>query len=182
MRPKTKDLLKMKLFDSAIPFVVGMTMLGVTFMIVGKVREDILGIAEEAATNAVDKAFAKTEPTISWISAKALKPEVTVGGVLEIEYMALIRKQCPSDLRSFLLNETTDVAAYRFPDQSGGYRREDRSPQIWRVKIVISDPPPGSGFPPLEPGDYRYRTTAIRYCDRIELDSSIPDVVFKLIR
>lgn len=182
MTRKTHELIKMKLIDAAIPAIVGFTMLGVTYLIVGKVREEILGIAEQAATSAVEKAFAKTEPAIEWLSGRAITSEVKIGGVLEIEYTALIRKQCPSDIRSFLLNETADIAAYRFPDQAGGYRKPSREIQAWRVKIRVDDPPPGSGFPHLEPGDYTYRATVIRYCDRIELDSMIPDVAFKLIR
>lgn len=182
MTQRFMETVKVKLIDSSIPAVVGITMLGVTWMIVGAVRDDILKIAEQSATNAVERAFAKSEPAIDWRGAKAVTPEVKIGGTLEVQYTALIRKQCPSDLRSFLLNEKTDAAAYRFPDQAGGYRRVSLDPQTWTVKIAVNDPPAGSGFPPLEPGDYTYRTTAIRYCDRIELDSMIPDVAFKLIR
>ena len=175
-------IMKVKLIDASIPAVVGLSMMGVTYLIVGAVRDDILKTAEQAATNAVERAFAKSEPAIDWRSAKAITPEVKIGETLEVQYTALIRKQCPSDLRSFLLDNKTDAASYRFPDQAGGYRRVSLDPQTWTVKIVINDPPAGSGFPPLQPGDYTYRATAIRYCDRIELDSMIPDVAFKLVR
>lgn len=182
MKTRIIEKITMKLIDAAIPATVGLAMLGVTYFITNAVRSDILTIAEQAAVNAVDKAFATTEPAIEWKQARALTPVVRAGGVLEIEYTALILKQCPSDLRTFLLNNNTDSASYRFPDQSGGYRRASPDLQTWLVKIAVNDPPLGSGFPPLEPGNYTYRATAIRYCDRIEFDSMIPDVAFKLIR
>lgn len=183
MIKRFKEIMKVKLIDSSIPAVVGLSMMGITYPIVDKVRNDILGIAEQAAKKAVSEALDTVAPPINWISAKAITPEVKIGGILEIEYTAIVRKQCPADLRAFLLNaDSGDAAAYRFPDQAGGYRKADDKPQTWRIKITVIDPPSGGGLPPLEAGTYKYRVTAIRYCERIALDSEVPDATFKLIR
>jgi hypothetical protein len=174
--------IKRKLIDVSIPATVGVIMLFATYHIIAKVMAEISNIAEDAASRAVEKAPAKIDPAIEWLSAKAITPEVRVGGVLEVEYSAVIRRQCPADLRAFLLDEDLDTAAYRFPDQAGGYRQASPRPQTFRIKVNIVDPPSGSGFPPLVPGNYKYRATAIRYCDRIELDSQIPDATFRIVR
>lgn len=182
MKNHTKELIKMKLIDAAIPATVGITMVLITYLLVGKVRAEILGIAEQAALNAVDKAFVRTEPAIEWHGAETLTPVVKIGSILEIRYTAVVKHQCPADVRAFLIDTSFDSASFRFPDQMGGYRHQMPEEQTWSVRVLINDPPAGSGLPPLNEGTYKYRATAIRYCERIELDSSIPDAEFKLIR
>lgn len=172
---------KTKVIEASVPLSVALIMLAATWHIVGAVRKEILTISEDAARKAVAAALASVESPIEWLGARAITPEVKLGGILEIEYTALIKHQCPADVRSFLLDES-DSAVYRFPDQPGGYRKAEPQPQKITVRIKIVDPPVGGGLPPLEPGEYVYRSNAVRYCERIVLDSKIPDVHFKLTR
>lgn len=180
-KSEAMDYFKTKVIEASVPLSVAIIMLAATWHIVSAVKQEILAISADAANKAVTIALASVDPPIEWISGRALTPEIKVGDTLEIEYKALIKKQCPADVRSFLLDDS-DSAVYRFPDQPGGYRRANPEPQTIVVKIKINDPPIGSGLPPLEPGSYVYRSNAVRYCERFILDSNIPDVHFKLSR
>lgn len=122
---------------------------------------------------------ARATSAIDWQGVKVVTPVVAPGGVLEIVYTAVVNKQCPADLRGFLV-APDDTVPVRFPVIAGGYRAPTGGPIPIRVKIVIprfSDP----GLAPLTSGKYRYRTLATRYCaDGTEDDHSIPDAVFML--
>jgi len=172
---------KVLIANAIVPTVATIVLMIGTMWVTAYLREQISQIAREAAEKAVDRALAPAHPPIEWLSAKALTPQVKVGGTLEMEYTAKVNRQCPADLRAFLLDTDTDTAVYRFPDAAGGYRRASETPQMFTVRVLIENPPLGSAFPALKPGVYVYRTTAIRYCERIVLDSSIPDVRFEIV-
>jgi hypothetical protein len=116
---------------------------------------------------------------IDWKSVKTLTPTVRPGEVLSVAYSATINKQCPSDLRGFLVAPDGTVPV-RFPVVAGGYRIPSDGPVDIPVKVVIprtSDP----GLAPLVSGQYVYRSLATRYCaDGVEEDHSVPEAKFFL--
>ncbi len=181
MLPQLKCRLKVLITNALVPTTVAAFLLGSTVVVIGYVRTQVAEIAKEAASKAVDEALAPSSPPIEWKGGKAITPQVKIGDVLTLEYTAKINKQCPADLRAFILDADTDSAVYRFPDAAGGYRRADAMPQTILVKVQVLNPPPGAGLPPLKPGNYVYRSTAIRYCERIVLDFNIPDVPFQIV-
>lgn len=119
------------------------------------------------------------EPAVTWDSVNVITPTVEAGGVLYLVYTATINKQCPSDVRGFLIAADGTVPV-RFPTVAGGYTKPDDDPIDIRVAIQIpkqSD----SGLAPLTSGEYRYRSIATRYCpDGVEDDNSTPDAHFTL--
>jgi len=154
-------------------------------------RETTKKIVEEETPDIVRKVLAETKktlaPPIEWLGVRVLTPVVKVGGVLELEYTAKINRQCPADIRAFLIRKRGDgveQAAYRFPDRTGGYRLADPTKwQVILVKILIQDSSIGDEFPKLEPGEYAYRVRPIRYCaDGVEPDNFSPDARFTLTR
>ena len=116
---------------------------------------------------------------IEWQGVRVETPVVAPGGVLSLVYRAKINKQCPSDLRGFLIEEDGSVPV-RLPIIAGGYRPPNDDFVEIRVKIQVptnSDP----GLAPLTDGKYTYRATATRYCpDGVELDTAIPDAPFTI--
>ena len=119
---------------------------------------------------------------IDWYGVKVNNPNNTVklGDILSITYKAKINKQCPSDLRGFLVFEEDHTVPVRFPTLAGGYAKPSEGPTDINVKIpmpLISD----AGLVPLKSGEYIYRTIATRYCpEGVEEDIKIPDAHFNL--
>jgi hypothetical protein len=118
-------------------------------------------------------------PAIEWQGVEVLTPTVRPGGILTMVYTARVNRQCPSDLRGFIIdgNGATPV---RFPVVIGGYTRPSDEPVKIRVSIMVplrSD----AGLAPYHPGPHIYRTTAMRYCpEGFEADVRIPDAPFTL--
>lgn len=174
--------IKSKIISATIPGVVGMFMIGATWGIIHSVRQEILSIAANAAKAAVVEALAIAKPAIAWRGVNVVTPTVKINDELVLDYIARVNKECFADLRAFLL-DTHGSAVYRFPDRLGGYTKADpEHDQVIRVKFPIVDPPSGDQFKPLEPGVYTYRVRATRYCETIQLDNSIPDATFTLVR
>ena len=118
-------------------------------------------------------------PAIEWKSARAVTPMARPGGVLEIEYVMRVNRQCPSDLRGFLVAPDGTVPV-RMPTTTGGYTRPSYEWRKVPVKILIPEKS-DNGLAPLESGEYRYRTVATRYCpEGVEQDAHITDVYFTL--
>lgn len=116
---------------------------------------------------------------VSWAAVSVDTPIVGPGDTLSMTYTATINKQCPADLRGFLVAPDGSVPV-RFPVVAGGYSKPSQDPLPIRVAIAIpnaSDP----GLAPLAPGRYVYRVVATRYCpDGVEYDTAIPDASFIL--
>jgi hypothetical protein len=116
---------------------------------------------------------------IEWHGVEAVTKTVRPGDFLEIVYSATVNKQCPADLRGFLVADDGTVPV-RYPVVAGGYSRPSDDPVEIRVRIKIpetADP----GLAPLHSGGYIYRTLATRYCPGgAEEDGGIPDVRFNL--
>lgn len=116
---------------------------------------------------------------ITWSGVRTVSQVVKPGEVLEIVYTAKINKQCPSDLRGFLIASDGTVPV-RFPVVSGGYRSPSDETIEIPVKIVIP-PKADNGLAPLVSGTYIYRTLVTRYCpDGVEDDHDVPDAKFYL--
>lgn len=128
---------------------------------------------------AVWKLTDDAQPAIEWHGVETVTKTVRPGDILEIVYGATINKQCPADLRSFLVSEDGAVPV-RYPIVAGGYSKPSDEPLSIRVKVVVpkmSDP----GLAPLKTGEYFYRTIATRYCpEGIQEDTSIPEARFNL--
>ena len=131
------------------------------------------------AAETVNRWIERQTVAISWTAVNVETPVVGPGDMLSMTYTATINKQCPADLRGFLVAPDGSVPV-RFPVVAGGYSRPSTDPKPIRVAIAIpkaSDP----GLGPLAPGRYVYRTVATRYCaDGVEYDTSIPDASFVL--
>ena len=121
----------------------------------------------------------RSTEAIDWQGVEVMTEKVSPGGTLTAEYTAVVNKQCPSDLRGFLVAEDGTVPV-RFPIVTGGYAKPSRDPIKIRVSITIpktSDP----GLAPMKSGPYLYRTLATRYCpEGVQDDVHIPDAPFTL--
>jgi len=129
----------------------------------------------ETVMRGIDRAQA----AIEWHGVEVVTKTVRPGDNLEIIYGATINKQCPADLRSFLVAPDGAVPV-RYPVVAGGYSKPSDLPVEIRVKVKVpetADP----GLAPLISGEYIYRTLATRYCpDGVEEDSHVPDARFNL--
>lgn len=127
----------------------------------------------------VFRLYNKTISAVEWHGVEVITKVVKPGGNLELLYSATINKQCPSDLRGFIVASDGTVPV-RFPTVAGGYARPSAEPVEIRVKLQVpetSDP----GLAPLQTGEYIYRTTSTRYCpDGVEYDNGIPDAKFSM--
>ena len=119
------------------------------------------------------------QAAIEWHGVEVVSKVVRPGDNLEIVYTATINKQCPSDLRGFIVTEDGSVPV-RYPTVAGGYSRPSNLPVEIRVRIKVpetADP----GLAPFVNGEHVSRATATRYCpDGVETDNSIPDAPFTL--
>lgn len=120
------------------------------------------------------------EPAIEWTGVKVETPEVRLGGTLQLTYGLKVNRQCPSDLRGFIVAADGSVPV-RLPPLAGGYTKPSDNAVETHVRVAIpmfSDP----GLAPLVPGEYTLRTLATRFCpDGIEDDSNIPDAPFRIV-
>jgi hypothetical protein len=121
----------------------------------------------------------RTTAAIEWHGVNVVTGTVKPGDVLELVYTLTVNKQCPADLRAFIVAPDGTVPI-RIPTIAGGYARPSEVPVEIKVKIPVpktSDP----GLGPLQSGLHTYRATATRYCpDGVEDDNSIPDATFTL--
>jgi hypothetical protein len=121
----------------------------------------------------------RAQAAITWRGVEVISKTLKPGEILELVYTLTVNKQCPSDLRAFIVAPDGTVPI-RFPTIAGGYARPSEVPTHVRVKIPISkeaDP----GLAPLTSGLHIYRVTATRYCpDGVEQDNNIPDAKFQL--
>ena len=116
---------------------------------------------------------------VDWHGVETITRVIKPGETLEIIYLATINKQCPSDIRGFIVAPDGSVPI-RFPTVAGGYTRPSNGPVEIRVRIPIPRQSDG-GLEPLKSGEYIYRSTVTRYCpDGVEDDNSIPDAPFTL--
>jgi hypothetical protein len=124
--------------------------------------------------------YSQSYPAISWHGVRVDTPNVMPGGDLRLAYSLTTNRQCPSDIRGFLVAPDGTVPV-RYPSVLGGYTEPDDEPSVAEVSIAIplhSD----HGLSPLRTGVYTYRAIATRYCPTgTESDASIPDAKFNLI-
>jgi hypothetical protein len=122
----------------------------------------------------------RAEAGVDWHGVKTITRVLKPGDTLEMIYLATINKQCPSDIRGFIVAPDGSVPV-RFPTVAGGYTRPSDGPVEIRVRIPIPRQSDG-GLEPLKSGEYIYRSTVTRYCpDGVEDDNLIPDVPFTLV-
>lgn len=121
----------------------------------------------------------RNQSAIDWHGVETITKTVRPGDNLEIVYGATINKQCPADLRGFLVAPDGSVPV-RYPVVAGGYAKPSDAPVEIRVKVKVpetADP----GLAPLVTGEYIYRTLATRYCpEGVEEDHDVPDARFNL--
>ena len=139
----------------------------------------ILFVISLNSLDQITRWFDRGTPAISWQGVEVVSEIVHPGGTLTVEYTAVINKQCPSDLRGFLV-APDDTVPVRYPVVAGGYSKPSQEPRKIRVSVTVpksSDP----GLAPLKSGPHVYRTVATRYCpEGVEEDTSIPDAPFML--
>jgi hypothetical protein len=121
----------------------------------------------------------RSQPAITWHGVEVVNDVVRPGGLLEVIYSLTVHKQCPADLRGFIVAPDGSVPI-RLPTLAGGYAQPSESIVKVRVKLPVplqSDP----GLAPLQSGQHTYRTIATRYCpEGVEQDNNIPDATFSL--
>lgn len=121
----------------------------------------------------------RAQAAIEWHGVEVISKVIRPGDHLDLVYSATINKQCPSDLRAFIVAPDGTVPV-RLPTVAGGYARPSAAPVEIRVKLPVprtADP----GLAPLVSGEHIYRATATRYCpDGVEDDNAIPDARFML--
>ena len=124
--------------------------------------------------------YNKSQRAIDWHSVNVVNKAVKPGEVLEIEYSLTVNKQCPSDLRGFIISSDDNYVPVRYPPVAGGYVKPTQHPIETRVKITIPTKA-DNGLAPFKTGSYVYRAVATRYCpEGIEEDTDIPDAPFYL--
>lgn len=127
----------------------------------------------------IRKWWGASTPAIDWQGVEVLTKTVHPGGVLTLVYTATINKQCPADLRGFLVDAQGNTPV-RFPVVAGGQTKPTEAPVKIRVSITVP-PSPDAGLAPYRSGPHIYRTSSTRYCpDGIEEDDRIPDAPFTL--
>lgn len=120
-----------------------------------------------------------SRPAVEWQGVRVITPTVRPGDILSLEYSAIINKQCPSDLRGFIIAEDGS-APVRFPIVTGGYSKPAHQSVKIRVNITIPKAADG-GLASFRSGPHAYRTMATRYCPGgVEEDDRIPDAHFML--
>lgn len=140
-----------------------------------------LGLAMLAvnSSDVISKWWHGYGPAVEWLGVEVLSERVRPGGAIDIVYTAIVHRQCPADLRGFIVAEDGSVPV-RFPTISGGYARPSEEPVKIRVSIAMpfhSD----NGLTPLNSGPHIYRTLATRYCPNgVEYDNAVPDAKFLL--
>lgn len=118
-------------------------------------------------------------PAIEWQSVKVLTPVVRPGEKLVFEYTRQHMHQCPADLRRFIMLPNEDIVV-RFPLIPGGGRVAEEAIKTVQSSVVIPIVP-DEGKEAWHSGPYIFRMTAVRFCkDRIEYDTNIPDVHFRV--
>lgn len=139
----------------------------------------ILALAAINSADVIRKWWEGTGPAIQWLGVEVLSKTVKPGGNIEMIYTARIHRQCPSDIRGFIVAEDGTVPV-RFPVLAGGYVEPSDAPVQIRVSIVMptrSD----MGLSELRSGPHIYRTLVTRYCAAgTEVDNFVPDVAFFL--
>lgn len=127
----------------------------------------------------ISRIYSNTVPAIEWHGVEVITKVVQPGDNLELLYSATINKQCPSDLRGFVVASDGTVPI-RFPTVAGGYAMPSEKPVEIRVRLQLpktSD----NGLAPLQTGEYIYRTISTRYCPNgVEYDNNIPDAKFSM--
>jgi len=127
----------------------------------------------------IRKWWTQSTTAIQWQGVEVITKTVQPGGILTVEYTAIVNKQCPSDLRGFIV-ASDGSSPIRFPVVAGGYTKPSPDPITIRVAVTIP-PVSNGGLAPLRSGPHIYRTMATRFCpDGVEEDNSIPDAPFIL--
>lgn len=139
----------------------------------------LLAMVTLTSWDTVSRWWAGLGPAIEWQGVEVLTKLVRPGDQIEMIYTARIHRQCPSDLRGFIVAHDGTVPV-RYPVVSGGYTEPSEDPVRIRVSITVplrSDP----GLSPMHSGQHVYRMIATRYCPSgIEIDNAVPDVPFLL--
>jgi hypothetical protein len=123
--------------------------------------------------------WTRAESAIDWLGVTVKTPHVRPGDELRIVYLAKVNKQCPSDIRGFIVAEDGTVPV-RLPVVSGGYTKP--SDTIIEIPVTIKLPlRADAGLEDLKTGHYKYRSIVTRYCyDGVEEDNHTPDAEFHL--
>jgi hypothetical protein len=125
------------------------------------------------------RVYSYTQSAIEWHGVEVVTKTVKPGGILELVYTLTVHRQCPADLRGFIVAPDNTVPI-RMPIVAGGYVAPSDDPVRLPVKIFIPQAS-DAGLAPLKSGPHIYRSTATRYChDGVEQDSNIPDAPFML--
>lgn len=139
----------------------------------------LLAMAAINSADVLSKWWAGSGPAVEWQGVEVLTKTVRPGGQIEMIYTARIHRQCPAELRGFIVAHDGTVPV-RYPVVSGGYT--EPSPDPVKIRVSITMPLRADlGLSPLRSGNYVYRTLATRYCPSgVETDSAVPDVPFFL--
>lgn len=140
----------------------------------------LLALVALNSADTIRKWWVGAGPAVQWQGVEVMTQTVKPGGQIEAVYSAIIRRQCPSEVRGFVVDASNGTVPVRFPVVWGGYVMPDPEPVKIRVSITMprsSDP----GLAPLRAGKHVYRTLVTRYCPTgVEADNLVPDVPFFL--
>lgn len=137
----------------------------------------VLALTAISSGDVLSKWWAGTGPAVEWRGVEVLTKTVHPGGTLSMVYTAVINRQCPAELRGFVVAEDGTVPI-RLPPVSGGYT--EVSPDPVRVRVSLTMPAKeDAGLARLQSGDYVYRAVSTRFCPNgVEVDNDVPDVKF----
>lgn len=139
----------------------------------------ILAMATISSADVIKKWWSGYGPAVKWQGVDVVSKIVHPGGTIEVVYTALIQRQCPSELRGFVVAPDGTVPV-RFPPVSGGYTEPTDEPVNIRVSITMPARA-DTGLSKLSSGEHVYRTVATRFCpEGVEVDNDVPDAKFYL--
>ncbi len=129
------------------------------------------------SADVINKWWSGWGPAVEWQGVEVETKVVHPGGILAMVYTAVINRQCPAEVRGFVVAEDGTVPI-RLPPVSGGYT--EVSPDPVRVRVSLTMPAKeDAGLARLQSGDYVYRTVSTRFCPNgVEVDNDVPDVKF----
>ena len=109
-------------------------------------------------------------PAIDIYSGVALPAAIEVGDPLTVRWDVERRRDCPGEVRQFLLDKDGTHLAYLAPRSAGRAKPGPRGPSV--VSIALPD---------LLPGDYTYRANVRSDCEDASYSVWAPDIAFSVV-
>lgn len=109
-------------------------------------------------------------PAIEIFSGAATPPAIEVGDPLVVRWEVRRIRDCPGEVRQFLLDGEGTHLMYLPPRSAGRAKPGPRGPSVVRIEL-----------PDLLPGDYTYRVNVRSECKDATYSEWAPDIAFSVV-